>query len=216
MADHLTRLLCLALRHKPELFGITIDHDGWADLRSLVNGIRAHFPTLENVSLSHLQERLASQQEERFELQDNRLRALYGHSLTHVSVGTAASPPALLFHSTRSLLLPRIRAEGLISKGRTGVHLTSRWSYAQSLRDSHTKRGQRGIILAIKGEETAFKGLLFLQANSHVWLSPYIPSRFLSVVPNNTALLLPRTFVPIDSIESRAILQSTFTVFSDD
>ena len=215
MADHFTRLLCFALRHKPELFGITINRDGWTDVRTLVNGIAAHSPSL-GISSSTLEAYLETQKEERFELKDNRIRALYGHSLSHVSVGTVAVPPPLLFHATRSLLLPKIRAEGLVSKGRTGVHLTSRWSYALAVKDSHTRRGQRGIILAIKGEETRFKGVLFQQATTHIWLSPYLPARFLYVVPNNTESPSPRTFIPIDSNEGRAILRGNLLVFSDD
>ena len=215
MADQITRLFCLALRHKPELFGIEIDRDGWTDLKSLLEKAAFHSPALD-FSEPFIRAYLGAQEEERFELTDNRIRALYGHSLSHVSVGTVAVPPPLLFHATRSLLLPKIRAEGLVSKGRTGVHLTSRWSYALAVKDSHTRRGQRGIILAIKGEETRFKGVLFQQATTHIWLSPYLPARFLYVVPNNTESPSPRTFIPIDSNEGRAILRGNLLVFSDD
>jgi putative RNA 2'-phosphotransferase len=208
MADQLTRILSLALRHKPELFGITVDSQGWTDLRSLIAGLRAHLPTVTEASV---QEFIEGQVIERFESQGDRVRALYGHSLQHVAVGEQATPPDVLYHSTQAILLPRIVAAGLQAKGRNGVHLTPSWDYALSVRNTHTRQGHRGIILAVRRDDTAFKGIVFYRATEHVWLSPYIPACFLSIVPlapDVQPSLPPRTFVPLDNTDSRAILRA--------
>jgi len=216
MAEQLTRVLSLALRHKPDLFAVVINNEGWTSLPALVAGLNSHFPAL-LVSQDLIRQFVAGQLIERFEIQDSRIRALYGHSLQHVSVGELRTPPALLFHATQAILLPRIRTDGLLAKGRNGVHLTARWDYALSVRDTHTRKGQKGVILAVQTEETKFKGVMFYQATKHIWLSPYIPARFLSVVPlgQNSPEVPPRTLVPLDNAYNRAIMRSRITELSD-
>jgi putative RNA 2'-phosphotransferase len=209
MADQLTRILSLALRHKPDVFGIAVDSQGWADLPSLVAGIQANFPAVP-VTEESVREFVAAQLVERFEIQATRVRALYGHSLQHVTVGEQATPAGILYHATRAVLLPRIRATGLEARGRNGVHFTAKWEYALSVSETHTRKGQRGVILAVKTEDTLQKGVVFYRATEHIWLSPYVPARFLSMVPlpaGSSRALPPGTLVPLDNSQNRAILR---------
>jgi putative RNA 2'-phosphotransferase len=211
MAEPLTRILALALRHKPELFGIAVDNQGWADLERLSAGLCAHFPALP-AAADQIREFVAGDIVERFEIEGERIRALYGHSLQHVIVGELAEPPALLYHATRAVLLPRIREHGLLAKGRNGVHLTTRWDYAVSVRDTHSQAGQRGVILAVETEKTRFKGIVFYRATEHVWLSPYIPASYLAFVSIEPTTRVgsrpPGTLVPLDNMYNRAIVQA--------
>lgn len=218
MADSLARILSLALRHNPALFGTEVDANGWTSIPALVSGIIVQFPAL-SVTEERVREHVAEQLIERFEIQEDRIRALYGHSLQHVTVGEIATPPALLFHATKAILLPRIRTDGLIAKGRNGVHLTARWNYALSVRDTHTQKGQRGVILAVETEATKFKGIVFYQATPHVWLSPYVPARFLSMVPvehRASPTSPPGTLIPFDNPNNHDILRIRIAALSDD
>lgn len=218
MSDQLTRVLSLALRHKPEAFGIEVDSQGWASLPSIADGINRQSHGIA-VTENSLREFVAEQLLERFEVQGDRIRALYGHSLLHVAVGEMNNPPETLFHATRAILLPRIRKNGLTAQGRNGVHFTARWDYALSVKDGHTNVAQRGVILAIRAADTAYKGIPFYQATNHIWLSPYIPSRFLWLVPSQNRTCpedAPRTFIPLDSEENRAILREQLKGLSHD
>lgn len=218
MAEPLTRILALALRHKPELFGIAVDNQGWADLEKLSAGLTAHFPALP-ASPDRIRDFVARDVVERFEIRGERIRALYGHSLQHVIVGEQAEPPPLLYHATRAVLLPGIRQNGLLAKGRNGVHLTVRWDYAVSVRDTHSRAGHRGIILAVETEKTRFKGIVFYRATEHVWLSPYIPSRFLAVVPLDSARTQNHPsgmLIPLDNHDNNAILRAELEGLSGD
>jgi putative RNA 2'-phosphotransferase len=205
VADQLTRIVSLALRHKPELFAVNIDNDGWTSLASLASGLSARFPAL-SITEDLLRETVFNQTIERFEIREGNIRALYGHSLSHVSIGEPNQPPPLLFHATRSLLLPTIRSFGLVAKGRNGVHLTSKWEYALSLRNIHSRRGHRGVILAVRTADTALKGVPFNQATSHIWLSPHIPARFLclaTIGPDSTTGPCGLTLIQDNAARSR-------------
>lgn len=210
------RLLSLALRHKPELFGIEVDSSGWADVRRLVCGINSVRPELQ-ITEGDVRNCKALLSEERFEIRDSRIRALYGHSLRCVSIGEPKPPPPLLFHATHTKLLQSITNQGLIAKGRNNAHLTSSWDYALSVWRTHNERGRRGIILAVKTADTLFKGVAFYQANSHVWLSPYIGVTFLSFavvdprIPGGPSALIP--FNQPDPKTREALSQNIASVF---
>jgi putative RNA 2'-phosphotransferase len=210
MASRLTRIVALALRHKPEEFSVSVDSRGWCDLSALADGISARFPEL-LLNPEIIRRFVEEEPVQRFQIEDGRIRALYGHSLSHVGIGEVVPPPPLLFHATQAIFLPRIRSGGLVSKSRNGVHLTSRWDYALSVRDTHTRTGKRGVILAVETEKTRFKGVVFYRATAHIWLSPYVPPRFLSMVSlsdGESPKEPPEALVPLDNAEHGAILRS--------
>jgi len=63
------------LRHDPR--GLTMDEQGFVDLDELISKVKRSFPSVDTQFLRRM---VAESERKRFEIVDNRIRALYGHS----------------------------------------------------------------------------------------------------------------------------------------
>src|SRR3954465_9977674 len=82
----LTRLLAFALRHDPGALKIQVDRNGWADLEALVQSARNR-PSWQDLSSDEVEELVRGHSFARFEIQEGRIRALYGHSIRSIWPG---------------------------------------------------------------------------------------------------------------------------------
>jgi putative RNA 2'-phosphotransferase len=76
----LSKFLSLALRHEPEVLGLTLDPDGYVGVGELVRALRKNgYPTLMGVDL----ESLVAGNDKRFAFNEDRtlIRASQGHSV---------------------------------------------------------------------------------------------------------------------------------------
>lgn len=179
--ERVTRLLTFVLRHQPDKFGIDVDAAGWASADLLLNTIQQQAPRLRLWSYwSHVDlERFVATQTHRFELRRGRIRARYGHSLSHVVVGVVRRPPQTLLHGTTNVYIGSVRMLGLRAYNRTAVHLTSNLAYAEEVADSNTGRP---ITLAVRAREAWDEGITFRQATEHVWLVEAVPVQFIRFI----------------------------------
>ncbi len=96
-------------------------------------------------------------------------------SVPGLAVAEPGFPPEVLFHGTSLGALPSILELGLISMGRSHVHLTSALEYAGSV--AHIG-GRLGIVLVVEARLASEAGAPFLRAGTHVWLTGEIEARF--------------------------------------
>src|SRR3712207_7512870 len=73
---------------------------------------------------------IAGSDKVRFELKNDKIRALYGHSyipsnLVGKIYKTASTPPSILYHGTTSFAVKIIMSEGIRSMNRQYVHLST-------------------------------------------------------------------------------------------
>ena len=118
------KFLSMALRHKPEEIGLTLDKNAWADVDDLLLKMKKAGRKL---SRQQLEEIVATNDKQRFTLSPDgtRIRAAQGHSF-EVDLGLEPSePPAALFHGTARSSLDSIFVSGLEAKGRSQVHLST-------------------------------------------------------------------------------------------
>lgn len=172
------RLLGRALRHRCHENRLSIDAQGWAEIDAAVRFLNERLADAGQwwpVSIEALLE-LLTEAKDRFETRSGRIRARYGHSLIHVTVGTPRSPPAILFHGTSQGCLDSVRVDGLRPGSRTAVHLTSDKRYSQLIAEGSGSP----MLLAVLAAEAASQGVEFRQATEHVWLAAPIPPRFVS------------------------------------
>src|SRR5438067_11007171 len=93
------------LRHKPERAGLTLSKDGWATIADVL----AAFDRQETpVSHSELERLIKLDPKARFEVEGDRIRARYGHSVVLEAEPHPGMPPARLFHGTAQRFVPRI------------------------------------------------------------------------------------------------------------
>src|SRR5689334_8916997 len=120
----LSKLLSLILRHQPERHGLALDDEGFVSLEALLAAVRRE-RRWSSVSEADLREVVATSDKQRFEIDGERIRARYGHSVPQKLTYAEIEPPEILYHGTAPRALPAIRAEGLQSMRRQYVHLST-------------------------------------------------------------------------------------------
>ena len=87
----ISRYMALLLRHKPEIAGLVLDKQGWADVDMLLKCISEN---MEPVSFERLCEIVKNDSKQRYSFNEDksRIRANQGHSV-NVDVGLKAAVP---------------------------------------------------------------------------------------------------------------------------
>jgi putative RNA 2'-phosphotransferase len=169
-----SKFLSLVLRHHPEIIGITLDKNGWADVDALllalsIRDLPMTFEDLVTVVETNRKRRFA------FDEERKRIRASQGHSVA-VDLGYPPMvPPALLYHGTTERFLPTIRSEGLLCGRRTHVHLSVDRTTATQV---GARRG-RPVVLTIDANAMHCDGLTFHVSDNGVWLTEAVPPQYI-------------------------------------
>ncbi len=170
-----SKFISLILRHKPETIGITLDEHGWADVRELIEGINH----TEGHSLDRelLEEIVRSDEKQRYSFNEDHtlIRANQGHSIPVDVEPEEKMPPDILWHGTGEKYVDSINVQGLISKGRLYVHLSSDKETAKKVGSRHG----RPVIYEINCREMAEDGYRFFESANHVWLTKEVPVKYL-------------------------------------
>jgi putative RNA 2'-phosphotransferase len=177
MDKHLAKLskfLSLILRHKPQVIGLQLDANGWADVEQLIDLVNQH-----GIAISHdlLNVIVQNNDKERFAFNADRtkIRAHQGHSLAVDLELVAEVPPTILFHGTATRFLSSIRIRGLLPGSRQHVHLAAQEIDAIRVGQRH---GQP-VVLTIQAEAMCRSGYPFYCAKNGVWLTETVPPRYI-------------------------------------
>ena len=167
--------MALILRHRPDEFGVHLDAEGYAHIDEVLHAMRSR-PQWSRATREDIGEVIRNQEKSRFELQGDRIRALYGHSLPQRIEYQEIEPPEYLYHGTNPASVDRIRVEGLLPMERQYVHLSG------TPEDAHEvgqRRSQHPVILRIHAREARQAGIPFYQAQSHIYLVMKVPRQFI-------------------------------------
>ncbi|MBQ6394905.1 MAG: RNA 2'-phosphotransferase [Atopobiaceae bacterium] len=179
----ISKKISLALRHRPEDFGLELDEHASVPLDALLGALNERFRHSEAVTggkpITHADvERIIEESDkQRFAIEGDRIRALYGHSVAQRVSVEAAIPPAVLYHGTTRAAIVSIRQEGLLPMGRQYVHLSAdrRTAYAVGKR-----RDSDPVLLEVDASAAHEAGIAFYIGNDKVWLADRIPPAFLT------------------------------------
>jgi putative RNA 2'-phosphotransferase len=119
---------------------------------------------------------IARADKKRYELQDGRIRALYGHSTPQRLLKAPAAPPGVLYHGTSPEAVERIGREGLKPMRRQYVHLSVDTATARQV---GLRKAEAPVILRIRAEAAHAGGVAFYRGNDLVWLADAIPPAFI-------------------------------------
>ncbi|MDX1966663.1 MAG: RNA 2'-phosphotransferase [Planctomycetaceae bacterium] len=177
MADpivNISKFLSLVLRHQPEIIGLTLDDNGWANVDELIERINSTGRRLDRTLLDRV---VAENNKRRFSMSADGLsiRANQGHSIEVDLALKAVEPPEVLYHGTATRFLDSIRASGLHSGSRQHVHLSSDLTTATAV----GKRHGRPAVLHINAREMSLAGYLFYLSDNEVWLTERVPAEFI-------------------------------------
>lgn len=177
-AVRISKLLSLALRHRPDALGITLDANGFADVDGVLAGLAAKGLVLD---ANDLEEIVRSSDKQRFALSPDgaRIRANQGHSVAIDLALPASTPPELLFHGTVARFLEPIEREGLLRRARTHVHLSVDRETAEKV--AARRGGPKDIrILRVRARAMHEAGFVFYVSDNGVWLTERVPPDWLA------------------------------------
>jgi putative RNA 2'-phosphotransferase len=181
----LSKLMAYILRHRPDEFGLVLDEGGFVSLKELRQAI-AEEAGWSYVRLSHITEAAYISGRERFEIEDERIRAVYGHSFPYKIRYEPTSPPRTLYHGTRRRAYPHILQQGLGPMGRKYVYLTTSAELAKRIGRRHDPQP---LLLEIQAQRASENKVVFYQANPLIYLTDYIPPEYLTGPPISKVLL---------------------------
>lgn len=170
----MSKRISLALRHRPDRFGLVLDRAGWVPVTDLLAAL--------GIGRAELDAVVAGNDKQRFVVvrgadDVDRIRASQGHSVP-VELGLApAVPPDRLYHGTSERVLPAIRADGLHRGRRHHVHLSPDVATARRV---GARRGGAVVVLTVDAAAMAGAGHLFFRSDNGVWLTDTVPPRYLT------------------------------------
>jgi putative RNA 2'-phosphotransferase len=191
----LSHILSYALRHNPLKYNLVLDKEGWTSTSELLIALSLHHHHHSNRWLCHiekqnLEEMIARSDKVRFEIKDDKIRALYGHSSSFIPFTKiqkiASKPPDFLYHGTSPSAAKNIMSEGLRPMNRQYVHLSTDKNTALQVGKRKTilkKEEEQPVIITISAIEAYYTGVYhFYQASDSVWLSDYIHPDFMELL----------------------------------
>lgn len=171
-----SKFLSLILRHQPEVVGLTLDENGWVEVKKLIKSCEE---SDNKFTFAELKEIVETNDKKRFAFNENetKIRANQGHSLEVEIEFEKQMPPESLFHGTAEKNLDVIFAEGLKKMQRHHVHLSANAETARSVGSRYGKP----VILQIDTKSMLNEGFEFFVSANSVWLVENVPAKFLKV-----------------------------------
>ena len=174
----ISKYISIVLRHKPEIAGITLDANGWADVNDLIDGIRKNKRRF--ITVNNIKEIDATSDKQRFTFNDDytKIRANHGHSVSVDLELEERMPPAALYHGTSTKSIINIMTNGIKSMSRLYVHLSSTEEAASAI----GKRRGAPVILIIDAQLMYNDGFKFYKSANNIWLTEFIPVDYIRKV----------------------------------
>ncbi len=170
----ISKKLSYLLRHNPDVFGLTLDAQGWCKVDELLKAFEENGTPL---TRELLEEVVATNDKKRFAFNEDstKIRASQGHSIS-IDLGyTPVEPPEILYHGTAKRFLDAIFKEGLQKRSRHHVHLSPDL-------DTAVKVGQRHgqvVVLKVMAKAMFDQGHAFYRSQNGVWLTEEVKPEFL-------------------------------------
>ena len=180
---HLSRVVSHALRHKPEIYKLALDNEGWVSIEFLLTALRPIRKEWDKLSLEDLEKMISESEKKRHEIVNGKIRALYGHSTSEKINLTSVRPPEVLYHGTAPESEAIILCEGLSPMSRQYVHLALNKNDAERV---GKRKSDYPVILIVRALEAFKDGINFYQGNDKVWLSDAVPNKYIMAIENET------------------------------
>lgn len=170
--ERISKAISYLLRHAHASFNLGMDEQGWVLLTDLILALRRVDVNINETDIIKL---IENSEKKRHQILGGKIRSLYGHS--NVKICKIPSvPPDILFHGTLQKNLERIMDKGILPMGRQYVHLSANEAIAWQV-----ARRKKGIAVVIKvsAKEAFMNSIQFYEEVGGIWLTDFIPSRFI-------------------------------------
>ena len=178
--------LCGILRHHPTGIGVSMDKQGWVNVKELIEKFNAFYCKKKYyLTLPVLMEVVRTDNKQRYgldgQLENLVIRCRQGHSIPWIEMDyRQVTPPEVLYHGTISNVLEPIMKEGLRPMSRQKVHLSVDVATAQNVANRRSSQGKT-IILQVEAGAAAKDGIIFYLSDNCVCLADNVPPKYISV-----------------------------------
>lgn len=161
-----SKYMSYLLRHNPE--NLNVDRCGFVSLDELLEKIRERF----QIDKKFIFEIVEKSDRKRFEIVEDKIRALYGHTIPVKLQLEEDKSVKVLCHGTTLDAASKILKAGLKPMRRRWVHLSPTIEIAMHI---GLRRTQKPVVLKIDAEAARKNGAKFYKATDTVYLCSYIP-----------------------------------------
>ena len=172
--SRISKLLSLILRHRPDEFGLNIDEYGFISVKEVVEVLLERYDEATDEAVRDL---VADESQHRFEIVDERIRALYGHSFFVEMDGDVMDPPEKLYMGTTAKAGMPMETDGVRPVDRSYLHLSTSYESAES----RSRQVGTPCVVEILAKKAHESGIEFYQ-RGEVVLTRQVPSEFVSQV----------------------------------
>ncbi|MDY0872545.1 RNA 2'-phosphotransferase [Dongia rigui] len=172
----LSRIASHALRHEPARYGLTLDANGWVAIDAFIAALGRTDPRWQGLVAADFQEMIAASAKTRHEIDADRIRAIYGHSVPGRLTHDPIAPPAILFHGTSPQAAELILRDGLKPMSRQYVHLSPTREVAL---DVGRRKVKAPSLLVVDAAGAFIAGHHFYRGNDLIWLADAVPPPFI-------------------------------------
>lgn len=175
----LSKVLALILRHKPSAFGIHLARNGFTvetiDIIAHRIGKKKGIP----FEADHIRAIVMFDPKGRFEIKNNRIRAVYGHSID-VDLGfePVKHPPELIYHATPIENRKNIMDYGILPQHRRFVHLSLNRNDAIEVARKHINENtydKRVVLFEVSTSKLKELGVKLYRPAKLVFIASHIP-----------------------------------------
>lgn len=170
-----SKYISYLLRHHPQ--ELEMSEDGFVPIQQLISKVQKKFP---NVSREFI-DLLIQRGNKRFQIKNDKIRAVYGHSIPVTINLDKDRKTNELYHGTSEEAAEKILKSGLKPKGRNKVHLSTSKKEAIRVGSRHS---DNPVILRINVCKARKNGICFEKATDKVYLADFVPSDYISRCKN--------------------------------
>ena len=174
----LSKEVSYALRHAPWEYELEMDDDGFVLIDQLLNSINESKSYDRPITKEDLQYIINNSDKKRHEIIDDKIRALYGHTIDNKIKKEESIPPVVLYHGTANRFLNDILSKGLLPMNRQYVHLSVDKDTALLV---GKRRDNTPVLLEIDAKKAHEDGIKFYIGNDKVWLCDFVPIKYIKV-----------------------------------
>jgi len=168
----ISKYMSYLLRHNPE--NLKMDRHGFVSLDQLVEKIKERFQVDKNLILKIVEE----SNRKRFEIVEDKIRALYGHTIDVELALEEDEKVKVLYHGTTPNTASEILRVGLKPMRRKWVHLSPTIKIAEEV---GLRRTQRPVVLEINAEAARKNGVKFYKASDKVYLCNGLSPKYIKL-----------------------------------
>ena len=173
--DRLSKEISYALRHAPWEYELEMDEEGWVPMEQLLKALQGE-ENWKDIREADISEMISQSPKKRFQIENGKIRAFYGHSIPCKIRKEEKMPPDILFHGTARRFPRSILENGLLPQERQYVHLSQDTDTAEDVGKRHDGKP---CILIIDAKRAWEEGVKFYFGNEKVWLADFVPGKYI-------------------------------------